>query len=189
MPFSRSRSIESSTRSATSWFARNEPDCQSIASTSVVLPWSTCATIATLRRSERSMTGQGTVTFVAYRLVARTGHPDFLDLPWARPPEEWETPRFVEVARGLGRHVVRFVDYDGSLYALKELPPRLAQREYRLLRALAELGLPAVEPVGVVSERGASTEAVLLTRHLEYSLPYRLVLTRAVLPAPLDLLL
>jgi hypothetical protein len=30
---------------------------------------------------------------------------------------------------------------------------------------------------------------VLLTRYLEYSLPYRLVLTRAVLPAPLDLLL
>ena len=49
MPFSRSRSIESMTRSATSWFSRKEPDCQSIASTSVVLPWSTCATIATLR--------------------------------------------------------------------------------------------------------------------------------------------
>ena len=53
MPFSRSRSIESSTRSATSWLARNEPDCQSIASTSVVFPWSTCATMATFRRSSR----------------------------------------------------------------------------------------------------------------------------------------
>jgi hypothetical protein len=41
IPFSRSRSIESMTRSATSWFSRKEPDCQSIASTSVVLPWST----------------------------------------------------------------------------------------------------------------------------------------------------
>src|SRR3954454_20525855 len=53
MPFSRSRSIESITRSATSWFSRNAPDCHSIASTSVVLPWSTWATIATLRRSSR----------------------------------------------------------------------------------------------------------------------------------------
>ena len=53
MPFSRSRSPESMTRSATSWFSLNEPDCQSIASTSVVLPWSTCATMATLRRSSR----------------------------------------------------------------------------------------------------------------------------------------
>src|SRR5437868_2302598 len=60
MPFSRSRSIESRTRSATSWFSRNEPDCHSSASTSVVLPWSTCATIATLRRSSRrAMDGHG----------------------------------------------------------------------------------------------------------------------------------
>src|SRR5262245_28446968 len=43
------------TRSATSWFSRNDPDCQSIASTSVVFPWSTCATIATLRRSSRRL--------------------------------------------------------------------------------------------------------------------------------------
>src|SRR4051812_42797054 len=49
MPFSRSRSIESMTRSATSWFSRNAPDCHSMASTSVVLPWSTWAMIATLR--------------------------------------------------------------------------------------------------------------------------------------------
>jgi len=126
---------------------------------------------------------------VAFRLVARTGNPDFLDLPWEQPLEEWKTPRFVEVARGLGRHVVRFVDYDGSLFALKELPPRLAQREYRLLRALAEVGLPSVDAVGVVSERSESTESVLITRYLEYSLPYRLVLTRTVLPAPLDRLL
>src|SRR3954453_18529079 len=53
LPFSRSRSIESMTRSATSWFARKAPDCQSIASTSVVLPWSTWATIATLGGSSR----------------------------------------------------------------------------------------------------------------------------------------
>ena len=51
MPFSRSRSPESITRSAMWALARNAPDCHSMASTSVVLPWSTCATMATLRRS------------------------------------------------------------------------------------------------------------------------------------------
>ena len=51
MPFSRSRSPESMTRSTTAWLARNVPVWRSIASTSVVLPWSTWATIATLRRS------------------------------------------------------------------------------------------------------------------------------------------
>src|SRR5665647_1073633 len=53
MPFSRSRSIESMTWVLTSWLARNAPDCHSIASTSVVFPWSTWAMIATLRRSLR----------------------------------------------------------------------------------------------------------------------------------------
>ena len=51
MPFSRSRSIESRMRSGSSAWLPKAPDCQSMASTSVVLPWSTWATIATSRRS------------------------------------------------------------------------------------------------------------------------------------------
>ena len=45
MPFSRSRSPESRTRSTTAWLERKAPVWRSIASTSVVLPWSTWATI------------------------------------------------------------------------------------------------------------------------------------------------
>ena len=54
MPRSRSRSPESMTRSATASFWRNTPDCRSSWSTRVVLPWSTWAMMATLRRSSRS---------------------------------------------------------------------------------------------------------------------------------------
>src|SRR3954447_13468266 len=54
MPRSRSWSIESMTRSVTSSWAEKTPDWRSIASTSVVLPWSTCAMIATLRMSVRA---------------------------------------------------------------------------------------------------------------------------------------
>jgi hypothetical protein len=111
-------------------------------------------------------------------LVARTGHPSFLDLPWERPLEEWETERLVDVVRGIGRHVVRFVDYDGALYALKELPPELARREYRLLRALAAEELPVVEAVGVATGRGDDLDAVLITRHLDFSLPFRTLFSR-----------
>ena len=68
------------------------------------------------------------------QLLARTGNPDFLDLPWEQPLDLWEHERIVEVVRGIHRHVVRFVDYDGRIYALKELPERLARREYGLLR-------------------------------------------------------
>src|SRR5690348_10967733 len=50
MPRSRSWSLESRTRSTTAWLARNTPVPRSIASTRVVLPWSTCATSAMVRR-------------------------------------------------------------------------------------------------------------------------------------------
>jgi tRNA A-37 threonylcarbamoyl transferase component Bud32 len=106
-----------------------------------------------------------------FQLVARTGHPSFLDLPWDEPLESWQSDRIVEVVRGIHRHVVRFVEYDGRLYAFKELPDRLAQREWRLLRRLAAENMPVVDVVGVVSR--PSLESVLITRHLEYSLPLR----------------
>src|SRR4051812_42123622 len=51
MPRSRSSSLLSIARSATRSLARKVPLWCSSASTSVVLPWSTCAMIATLRRS------------------------------------------------------------------------------------------------------------------------------------------
>ncbi len=59
MPRSRSRALLSITRSATCWFSRKMWLCFSIASTSVVLPWSTWAMIATLRMSVRAVTYQG----------------------------------------------------------------------------------------------------------------------------------
>jgi hypothetical protein len=110
------------------------------------------------------------------QLVPKPGRPDFLDLPWGEPLDDWHTERLAVVARGIGRHVVRFVDYDGSFYALKELPHEIAHREYSLLRGLHQRTIPAVEPVGIVHR--PELEDVLLTRYLEWSLPYRLVLAR-----------
>ena len=111
-----------------------------------------------------------------FQMLPRGSWPDFLDLPWQEPLAGWVSPRLVEVARGISRHVVRFVDYDGSLYALKELPEPLAEREYRLLRDLAAASVPVVEVVGVVSDR-SDLGAILITRHLEFSLPYRTLFT------------
>ena len=107
------------------------------------------------------------------QLVARTGHPDFLDLPWEVPLEEWTNERLVSVVAGIHRHVVRFVAYEDRLYALKELPVQLARKEYGFLRQLAADEMPVVEVVGVVSEREQELDAVLITRHLDYSLPFR----------------
>jgi hypothetical protein len=101
-----------------------------------------------------------------FHLTARTGNPDFLDLPWDEPLEEWQSERLVKLIRGISRHVVRFVEYDGALYALKELPERPARREWTLLRRLQGQGLPVVEAVGIVTDRGNDLDAVLITRHL-----------------------
>ena len=122
-----------------------------------------------------------------FRLFARTEQAALLDLAWALPLEDWPQDRVVDVARGIGRHVVRFVELHGAYFALKELPPRIAAREYRLLGELERKGVPSVEAVGVVDDRtsaaGEELQAVLITRYLEFALPYRLILSRATLPA------
>jgi hypothetical protein len=123
------------------------------------------------------------------QLVPRASHAHFLDLPWYEPLERWETARLVEVPRGIGRHVVRFVDYGGTFFALKELPGDVAAREYRLLRELDVRGIAAVEAVGVVHERAAGLPDVLITRYLDFSLPYRLALAQRPLPEQLGRML
>jgi Domain of unknown function (DUF4032)/Lipopolysaccharide kinase (Kdo/WaaP) family len=97
-----------------------------------------------------------------------------LTLPWAEPLEEWHDPRMVEIRqRGISRHIVRFFADDGELYALKAINEPLARREYRLLRDLAELNVPAVTVVGVVVDRGPDADAILVTKFLDYSTTYR----------------
>lgn len=118
------------------------------------------------------------------QMLEPSEHPDFLDLPWLQPLASWQSKRLVAIPQGLHRHVVRFVDYDGALYVLKELPPHLAEREYRILRHLDRVGLPVVDVVGIVSDRddAAGGESVLVTRHLDYSLPYRMLLGNERMP-------
>jgi hypothetical protein len=110
-------------------------------------------------------------------LQVRPGHPDFLDLPWHLPLEEWpgHCPRLVQVQRGLSRHEVRFVSYGPAVYALKELPSATAEHEYDLLSLLEERHMPAVTPVGRarVGLPDGSESGVLVTRFLDGSLPYR----------------
>ena len=93
-----------------------------------------------------------------------------LTLPWSVPLAAWIDERLVEIRqRGISRHVVRFVYDDGTLYALKELSERLARREYRLLRAMADLNIPAVEAVGIAVDlgsrnRGSGDDAIRATK-------------------------
>ncbi len=104
--------------------------------------------------------------------------PDFLDLPWDRSITEWEgiCVRLAQVATGLSRHPVVFVNYDGKLYAIKELPIGKASQEFQALLKMEELRLPSVEPIGYVNFLETEyRSSVLITRYLEGSLPYRTI--------------
>lgn len=115
-------------------------------------------------------------------LAAPAEQQSLLDLPWDMPLADWPDWYLVPLPRGISRHVVRFTRLDGKVYALKEITRKFANREYRLLRDLERLGVPSVQAVGVVSGReapdGTPLDAILVTRHLTFSLPYRALFAR-----------
>ncbi|HVX55116.1 DUF4032 domain-containing protein [Nocardioides sp.] len=114
---------------------------------------------------------------MALRIVASRPDPAIVTLPWSTPLEEWPDDVVVPLARGLSRHVVRIVRLGDRIYAVKETQEPIAFREYRTLRDLQRLGVPAVVPQAVVTgredEQGNELPSALLTEHLRFSLPYR----------------
>ncbi|WP_413316725.1 DUF4032 domain-containing protein [Agrococcus sp. 1P02AA] len=100
-----------------------------------------------------------------------------LDLPWDLPLDQWSDDDVVQLPKGISRHLVRFARLSGRVVAIKETTAEMANREYALLRTLQRLDVPCVEPLAVIAERtddqGAPLAAVLVTRHLRFSLPYR----------------
>ncbi|MFN8075441.1 MAG: DUF4032 domain-containing protein [Kineosporiaceae bacterium] len=111
------------------------------------------------------------------QITAADPDPALLDLPWGVPLEEWPANRLAALPRGISRHIVRFVRLSDGVIAVKEISENFARREYQLLRQLRRLQMPSVEPVGVVTGRvaadGTPLEPALVTRHLQFSLPYR----------------
>jgi len=133
---------------------------------------------------------------MALRIVASRPDPAIVGLPWSRPLEDWGDDIVVPLPRGLSRHVVRIVRLGDRVYAVKETVEEIAFREYRVLRDLQRMRLPAVTPQGVVTGRvgtdGEELPAALLTEHLQFSLPYRSLFSHGLsaesLPALVDAL-
>lgn len=107
--------------------------------------------------------------------------PEFQDLPWELPLSEWSLHcQYLEdVPRGLSRHPVEFINYSGTIYAVKEMPSDLAEKEFNLLLSMEEKRLPAVTAVGhAVTHTATGKRSVLITRFLDRSLPYRSLFMR-----------
>jgi hypothetical protein len=130
---------------------------------------------------------------VCVRITSALVDPALLDLPWSTPLEEWPADHLVALPQGISRHVVRFVRLGGTVYAVKETGERVAEREYDLLRALERIDFPAVEAVAIVADRatpdGEPIDPVLITRHLQFSLPYRALFSHTLRPETMTRLL
>lgn len=110
-------------------------------------------------------------------ITAATAEPALLDLPWHLPLEDWPKENIAALPKGLSRHTVRFAHLGDHVIAIKETLFELAKREYEMLRKLEKLDIPCVEPFAIINNRtnelGEELPAVLITRHLKFSLPYR----------------
>ena len=110
-------------------------------------------------------------------ITAATVEPALLDLPWHLPLEDWPKETIAALPKGLSRHTVRFAHLGEHVIAIKETLLDLAKREYEMLRKLERLDVPCVEPFAIISnpkdKDGEDLPAVLITRHLKFSLPYR----------------
>jgi tRNA A-37 threonylcarbamoyl transferase component Bud32 len=112
-------------------------------------------------------------------LRLRSATPELLALPWDLPLSEWTVPDVPlrDIAVGPSRHLVKFVEADGALWAVKDMPPRISDKEYAVLRRLEEMGLPAVRAAGLVRQPEFDT-SLLLTRYLDGSWQYRRLFKR-----------
>lgn len=122
----------------------------------------------------------------ALTITAASSNPKMFTLPWHKPLATWPADLLANLPRGISRHVVRFVHVGDEVYAMKEITRQMAEREYEILRRLQKLDLPAVTPIAVVTGRhdreGNPLEAILVTRHLRFSLPYRALFARNLRP-------
>ena len=123
---------------------------------------------------------------MALEIMAARPDPALLDLPWELPLESWPEDVLAALPRGISRHVVRFVKLSGRVLAVKEIKADIAAREYQLLRSLNRLEIPCVEPFGIINGRldrdGEPLDACLVTRHLQFALPYRALFSQSLRP-------
>jgi uncharacterized protein DUF4032/lipopolysaccharide kinase (Kdo/WaaP) family protein len=123
----------------------------------------------------------------SYAFTAVGTNTELIGLPFDIPLADWPDALIVHVPRGISRHLVRFVEVAGVVFAVKEGTDRYVLREHNLLRALAERSVPVVEAYGTVVERtnddGDELGGLLITRHLQFSQPYRSLFTGRSMPS------
>lgn len=119
-------------------------------------------------------------------ITSSTVEPELLKLPWSIALEEWPDEVITALPKGISRHIVRFTQLGGYVIAIKETTDDLATSEYEMLRKLRKLRVPCVKPVAVIKGRtddnGDALPAALVTRHLKFSMPFRVLYSTTLRP-------
>ncbi|MDQ1589165.1 MAG: hypothetical protein QOJ77_2330, partial [Microbacteriaceae bacterium] len=119
-------------------------------------------------------------------ITAATVDPALLDLPWNVPLADWSNDHIAVLPKGISRHLVRFANLSGYVIAIKETTDEMAKREYDMLRTLQRIDIPCVDPVAIITNRsdddGNPLKSALVTRHLQFSLPYRALFSQTLRP-------
>ena len=122
----------------------------------------------------------------ALNITASTVEPELLQLPWSTALEDWPDEVITALPKGISRHIVRFTQLGGYVIAIKETTDDMATGEYDMLRKLQKLEVPCVEPVAVIQGRtddqGEPLPAALITRHLKFSMPFRVLYSTTLRP-------
>jgi hypothetical protein len=121
--------------------------------------------------------------------------PALRGLPWRDSLERWDARgvRFLDIRSGLSRHVVRFVETRNLRVAIKQTSGSAAARECTTYTQLHSLGVPTLEPVGIVlrddglapalTPAGIQTErhdaGFLITRLMDNVIPDAFLFRRA----------
>lgn len=113
----------------------------------------------------------------APRLVLQPGSPDFLDLAWDQPVNEWTHHRLVSMPTGIHRHPVVFVAYEQGVFAVKELPRRLGVNEFEVLDRLQHRTLRSARPAALVNRQwlppDSEQSSAVVTRFVPHAFPVR----------------
>lgn len=111
------------------------------------------------------------------QIHTRQGHPDFVDLDWSRPINEWRSDRLVEMPTGIHRHEVVFVAYLEGIYAIKEMSPVLSRHEFEILRSMEGRTRHTALAVGHVErpwvDRHAQWAGAVITQYVSNAFTYR----------------
>src|SRR5690625_7930104 len=87
------------------------------------------------------------------RLPSTQPDPALIRLPWNMPLAEWDPDLDVPLARGISRHIVRFVRSSDAVVAIKETRESFANREDALPRNLDRIGVRPVKAVAADPRR------------------------------------